>query len=62
MLLKEIKNIFHQELDALYQKEEVNSFFYILIEHYLGLQRFVLAMEPHLIITKEEESPLFEAL
>ncbi|WP_158979404.1 peptide chain release factor N(5)-glutamine methyltransferase [Cellulophaga sp. L1A9] len=62
MLLREIKNIFHLELDVLYQKEEVNSFFYMLIEHYLGLQRFVLAMEPNLIITKEEETPLFEAL
>ncbi|MBO0593886.1 peptide chain release factor N(5)-glutamine methyltransferase [Cellulophaga sp. E16_2] len=62
MLLKEIKNIFHQELDASYQKEEVNSFFYMLIEHYLGLQRFVLAMEPNLIVAKEDESPLFEAL
>jgi release factor glutamine methyltransferase len=62
MLLKEIKNIFHQELDILYQKEEVTSFFYLLIAHYLGLERFILAMEPNLIIPKEEEAPLFVAL
>ncbi len=62
MLLKEIKNIFHKELDAIYSKEEVASFFYLLIEHYLGLQRFVLAIQPDLIISKEEEQPLFEAL
>ncbi|MBU2996021.1 peptide chain release factor N(5)-glutamine methyltransferase [Cellulophaga baltica] len=62
MLLQEIKNIFHKELDVIYQKEEVNSFFYLLIEHHLGLQRFVLVMEPNLVVKKTEESPLFEAL
>lgn len=62
MLLKEIKNIFHKELDAIYSNEEVGSFFYLLIGHYLGLQRFVLAVQPDLIISKEEEQPLFEAL
>lgn len=62
MYLKEIKNIFHVELDTLYGKEEVNSFFYMLIEHYLGLERFILALEPSLVITKEEETPLFDAL
>lgn len=62
MYLKDVKNIFHQELDALYPKEEVASFFYMLIEHYLGLERFILAIDPNLIITKEEETPLFEAL
>ncbi len=62
MYLKEIKNIFHLELDAIYSPEEVNSFFYMLIEHFLGLERFILALEPNLIITKDEETPLFEAL
>lgn len=62
MLLKEIKNIFHLELNGLYRKEEVDSFFYILIEHYLSLERFVLALQPDLSITKGEEQPLFEAL
>lgn len=62
MLLKEIKNIFHKELDTIYPQEEVDSFFYLLIEHYLGLERFVLALQPDLIISKDEEQPLFEAL
>ncbi len=62
MLLKEIKNIFHKELDDVYPKEEVDSFFYMLIEHYLGLERFVLALQPNLAITKQEEQPIFEAL
>ncbi len=62
MLLKEIKNIFHKELDIIYPKEEVDSFFYLLIEHYLGLERFVLALQPNFMISKQEEQPLFEAL
>ena len=62
MQLREIKKIFHKELYDLYPKEEVDSFFYMLIEHYLKLERFVLAMQPDLVITKEEEQPLFEAL
>ncbi|MEX0361566.1 MAG: peptide chain release factor N(5)-glutamine methyltransferase [Allomuricauda sp.] len=62
MLLKEIKTIFHQELDAIYPVEEVDTFFYRCIEHYLKLERFVLALQPHLVLTKEEETPLFAAL
>lgn len=62
MLLKEIKNIYHKELDALYPKEEVDSFFYLTIGHCLGLERFVLALEPNLMVTKDEEQPLFEVL
>nr|WP_299068862.1 peptide chain release factor N(5)-glutamine methyltransferase [uncultured Allomuricauda sp.] len=62
MLLKEIKTIFHKELDAIYPKEEVDAFFYRLIEYYLRLDRFVLVLQPHLTVTKEEEQPLFEAL
>lgn len=62
MLLREIKNIFHAELDALYPKDEVASFFSMLIEEYLGLERFVLAMQPDLIVSKEDETTLFSAL
>ncbi|MEX0291326.1 MAG: peptide chain release factor N(5)-glutamine methyltransferase [Flavobacteriaceae bacterium] len=62
MLLREIKNIFHQELEASYPKEEVGSFFYMLIEHYLDLERFVLVLQPELVLSKEQEQPLFEAL
>ncbi|HUH46372.1 MAG TPA: peptide chain release factor N(5)-glutamine methyltransferase [Arenibacter sp.] len=62
MYLKEIKNIYHLELDPIFPKEEVDSFFYKAIEHYLGLERFVLALEPDLVISKEKETPLFRAL
>ncbi len=62
MLLKEIKKIYHLELDPIFPKEEVDSFFYLVIEHYLGLERFVLVMEPNLVVSKEKEEHLFYAL
>jgi len=62
MLLKEIKTIFHTELDVRYGALEVASFFYLLIEHFLDLEKFVLALQPELVISKEEEAPLFRAL
>jgi len=62
MLLKEIKSIFHKELDSLYPAEEVTSFFYFLIEELLGLERFILARQPQYVVSKEDEQPLFNAL
>ena len=62
MRLREIKNIFQKELSDIYPQEEIDSFFYLCIEHYLGLERFVLALQPGLTVYKEEEEPLFEAI
>lgn len=62
MVLKELQNIFHKELDAIYGRDEVDSFFYLLIEDYLDLKRLTLVLQPEYSITKEEEQPLFEAL
>ena len=57
MLLKEIKDIFHKELGKIYPNQEVDSFFYACIEHFLKLERFILAIQPGLTLTKEEEQP-----
>ena len=62
MLLKEIRNIFRTELSELYPQEEIDSIFHLLVAHHLGLERFVLAMQPNLNVSKEAEQPLFEAL
>lgn len=62
MLLKDIKHIFHQELDIQYGTEEVAHFFYYFVESYLGLPRFHLALHPQWNITKEDESLFFEGL
>lgn len=62
MLLRAIKSIYHKELDASYGTQEVVSFFYLLIAHFLKLERFVLALEPELVVSKEDETVLFKAL
>ncbi|MFK7812286.1 MAG: peptide chain release factor N(5)-glutamine methyltransferase [Maribacter sp.] len=62
MLLREIKDIYHLELDTQYEREEVASFFYLLIEHHLKLERFILAMQPNLVVSKDDETSLFAAL
>ncbi|MEY8022074.1 peptide chain release factor N(5)-glutamine methyltransferase [Muriicola sp. SD30] len=62
MLLKEIKHIFHKELDQRYGKDEVNHFFYHFVEHYLGQPKFHLALHPDWIISKEEEGVFFRGL
>lgn len=62
MLLREIRQIFRQDLSALYPPEEIDQMFYELMDHYLGLPRFVLGLEPDKILSREAEQPLFEAL
>ncbi|NCO63045.1 MAG: peptide chain release factor N(5)-glutamine methyltransferase [Flavobacteriales bacterium] len=62
MTLKHLQNIFHIELDAMYGKDEVDSFFYLLIGHYHKIKRLDLALEPAKSLSKKEEEPLFEAL
>lgn len=62
MLLREVKSVFHRELDAIYGTEEVRSFLYLLIEHHLGLQRFVLAMTPDITLEEHDRMLFFEAL
>ena len=50
MKLKDIQNKFHEVLDAIYGKEEVNSFFFMLVDFYYKISRLQLAMEPDLKI------------
>ena len=62
MHLKEIQKIYRSELAKFYPKEEIDSFFYLALEHYLNLERFILALQPEIILKKEEETPLFQCL
>lgn len=62
MVLKELQNIFHIELDAIYGKHEVGSFFYLCTEHYLNVPRIQLTLEPGLAITKPETDTFFKVL
>lgn len=62
MVLKELQHIFHIELDAIYGKHEVDSFFYLCTEHYLNVPRIQLTLEPGLAITKPETDTFFKVL
>lgn len=65
MILKDILKIYHKELDDAFGADEVNAFFYVLIEHYLGKKRIELVLNPEYEITQEQEilfSTALEAL
>ncbi|MCA0133065.1 peptide chain release factor N(5)-glutamine methyltransferase [Winogradskyella alexanderae] len=58
----DIKAIFHKELDAIYGANEVTSFFYLCLTHYLNIQRFQLAIQPELTLSKQETDFFLKAL
>ncbi|WP_405293363.1 peptide chain release factor N(5)-glutamine methyltransferase [Algibacter sp. Ld11] len=60
MKLKDIQKLFHDKLDPFFQLEEVDSFFYILIEAYYKITRLQLAMDRELGI--QNETVILEAL
>lgn len=62
MLLKDLENIFHKELDAIYGKEEVTSFFFLCTDAFYKISRLQLALDRDLTITKSEQQPIFNAL
>lgn len=62
MVLKDLQNIFHKELDAIYGKDEVNSFFFLCTEHYLSVPRIQITLEPEFTITKPETDIFFKVL
>jgi len=62
MVLKDLQYIFHKELDAIYGKEEVNSFFFLCTEHYLDVARIQISLEPQLTITKPNTDIFFKVL
>ena len=46
MILKEFKTYFLEQLSKIYPKTEVDTFFFLLIEEYLGLQRVDTVLKP----------------
>ena len=62
MKLKSIQKIFHSELDSIYGKQEVDSFFYILIEYYFNLPKYYLALDPDFSLAKDEQALMIKAL
>jgi release factor glutamine methyltransferase len=50
MLLKNYKTTFLQELSSLYEEQEIDSFFYIILEKLHGLKRIDLALNPQTVM------------
>jgi release factor glutamine methyltransferase len=50
MLLKNYKTTFLQELSSLYEEQEIESFFYIILENLHGLKRIDLALNPQTVM------------
>ena len=53
MILKEFKLFFKEALSAIYPKTEIDSFFFILMEEKLKLQRIDTVLKPDFLITKK---------
>jgi release factor glutamine methyltransferase len=48
MLFKNVKNKFLNELSSLYDEKEIESFFYIVLEHFHQKKRIDLALQPEM--------------
>tara|TARA_B100001063_G_C16776684_1_gene566065 strand:- start:1075 stop:1956 length:882 start_codon:yes stop_codon:yes gene_type:complete len=59
---KDLKDIFHKELDAIYGKDEVARFFYLSIEHHLNVARIQLILDSEFTLTKDETDVFFTIL
>ena len=51
MILKQYKISFTEKLESIYDKEEIESFFYIISEFLHQKKRIDLALEPNFAIT-----------
>ncbi len=59
---KDLKDIFHKELDTIYGRDEVASFFYLSIEHQLKIAKIQLQLEPEFTLTNNETDVFFSIL
>lgn len=62
MILKQFKTFFSDALSAIYPRTEIDSFFFLLIEEYLGLQRIDSVLKPDFNITDEKLAVLNSAI
>jgi len=53
MILKEFKLFFNEALSAIYPKTEIDSFFFILMEEKLQMQRIDTVLKPNFLITEK---------
>jgi len=61
-LVKNIRQQFHAQLKEIFPSTEIDTFFNLLIEHFAGLSRLDLAMNPKLQLEKVQQQNLEKAL
>jgi len=62
MNLKELKAVFLNELNGLYDIEEIENFFYMLTHYYLQLNRLTIALNPDKYLPEQDLKPVKDAL
>lgn len=62
MRLKDLRNEFNDELHGLFEPNEIDQFFHLLLQHHFGITRLDLAIKPHLSYPKKSLLPLLGAL
>ncbi|MBT8245831.1 MAG: peptide chain release factor N(5)-glutamine methyltransferase [Winogradskyella sp.] len=58
----DLKHVFQKELGAIYDKNEVASFFFLCLEYFLEVPRIQLILEPEFSISKAEVEDFFRTL
>jgi release factor glutamine methyltransferase len=58
MILRAFKNFFTQALSEIFPKTEIDSFFYILMEEKLNLQRIDTVLKPDFLISEKQLADL----
>jgi len=54
MKLQQLKSLFHSELESIYPKTEIDSFFNILTEYKMGLTRIDRALQPNIELIEDQ--------
>ena len=62
MTLKELQHYFHNQLDAIYGKNEVSSFFNLLLDHYLNFKPIEITLHPKYNVSSTEKEHFYEAI
>lgn len=61
-MIKNIRQQFHAQLKEVFPSTEIDTFFNLLIEHFAGLSRLDLAMNPKLQLEENQQQNLEKAL
>ena len=62
MQLKQLQKCFREQLRPIYPREEIDHMFHVLLEHYYGLPRFILALEPEKSLSEAQTIVIKDAL